>query len=232
MHSNLKGFLEHFFALEIIPGKKARIPYWQNKFYKDGKRIQGPLGGKGTPAEIKKAILSKAKENKVDLTQLSSEQIRSFMKQKKIGLDCSGFAFQVLNYLKPGFYRGLKKAEGRSLNPIRRFNAKVLTSKENSKRVEKTKDLKVGDLIPVSFDDQAIDHVMIIVGISKKEIIYAHSSSKGKITGPHLGKIKITSPEEVLEKQLWLEKTKQGLRLLEFACQPLKNLGVRRVGSR
>lgn len=225
----LKDFLKSYFALEIVSGKRVRIPYWQNKFPKGKSRIQGPFGGKGTPVEIKRITLKKAKQANLDLKSLSSSQIRLFMKQKRIGLDCSGFAFQILNFLKPNFFTKLKKAPGRSLNPIRRFNAQSLTSRENTQRVKRVKDIKVGDLIPVSSNDQNIDHVMVVVEIGKKAIIYAHSSSQTKITGPHLGRIIVTDPTLGLEKQHWLEKTKQGLRLLEFACQPLKSLGVRRV---
>jgi len=228
MNAKLEDFLETFFALEIVPGRKVRIPYWRNKFFKDRGRIQGPLGGKGAPAQIKQATLKKAKESKIDLSQPSSEQIRDFMRQKRIGLDCSGFAFQVLNFLKPGFHKNLKKAEGISLNPIRRFSVRALTSNRNSQPVKKTKNIKVGDLIPVSFNDQNIDHVLVVVRAGKKEIAYAHSSRKTKITGPHLGKIKVIDPNLGLEKQQWLEKTKGGLSLLEFACQPLKKGGVRR----
>lgn len=224
-----KNFLDQFFALEIIPGKKVRIPYWRNKFFKSRGRIQGSFGGKGTPAQIKQATLKKARQTRIDLNKMTPFQIRSFMRQKRIGLDCSGFAFQVLNFLKPGFYKGLKKARGISPNPIRRFNTKVLTSDQNSQPVKKTKNIKVGDLIPVSFSNGKIDHVLIVVETSGKEIIYAHSSKKTKITGSHLGRIKIIDPSLGLEKQQWLEKTKKGVDLLEFACQPLRKLGVRRI---
>ncbi|MBL7078070.1 hypothetical protein ISS42_00195 [Candidatus Shapirobacteria bacterium] len=229
MNVKFDGFLDNFFALEIVPGKKIRIPYWRNKFFKNGKRIQGPFGGKGTPAQIKRASIKKAREGKISLNQLSSAQIRTFMKQKKIGLDCSGFTFQVLNFLKPGFYKRFKKAPGISPNPIRRFNARALTSNQNSQPVKKTKNIKVGDLIPVSFSNGKINHVLVVVEAGSKEIIYVHSSSRGKITGPHLGKIKIIDPESGLEKQHWLEKTKKDLNLLEFASRLLIKIGVRRV---
>ena len=211
-NKELSSFLEQFFSLEVVPGKKVRIPYWRNRLFP--RRIQGPFGGKGTPQEIKKATLQKAREAGVNLREMSEEEIRKFMKQKRIGLDCSGFAFQILAFLFPGFWQGLKMAPGRSKNPIRRFNAQALTSEENTSPVKKVKDIKMGDLIPLSFLGKKTDHVLVVVGKTDKEIIYAHSSQKTPITGPHLGKIIVTDSNAGLEKQKWLEKTRKGAPLI------------------
>lgn len=210
----MKRFLQNFFALEIVPGKKVRLPYWCNKF--KGKRIQGPFGGKGTPAEIKKAVWAKAKRAGVDLRKMTASQIRSFMKQRRIGIDCSGFAFQVLDFLQPGFYRGLKMAAGKSRNPIRRFSAAALTSAENSFPVKRAADIKPGDLIPLSFRGKKVDHVLIVVAATGKEIVYAHSSSRTMVTGPHLGRIKIRKKNQDLRQQQWLEKDKEGNLLSSY----------------
>jgi hypothetical protein len=213
---SLENFLSSFFSLEIIPGKKVRIPYWRNRLGLGGfHRIQGPYGGKGSPAQIRKATLERAKKSSLNLKKLSSSQIRRFMRQKKIGLDCSGFAFQILDFLFPGFWKGLKKAPGKSVNPIRRFNAYALTSKENSVAVKKIKDIKVGDLVPLSWQGK-VDHVLTVVKVTDKLITYAHSSQKTKITGPHLGKIKIIDPKKGLNKQVWLERNKDETPISKF----------------
>lgn len=213
---SLDEFLSSYFSLEIVAGKKVRIPYWRNRLKLKGlRRIQGPFGGKGTPTEIKKATLEKARKASLDLKNLSSAEISRFMKQKKIGLDCSGFAFQVLNFLFPGFWKGLKKAPGKSSNPVRRFNAWALTSKENTSAVRKVKNLRVGDLVAMSWKGK-VDHVLVVVDVSEKEIVYAHSSEKTKITGPHLGKIKIIDGDKGIDKQIWLEKNIDGVPLSKF----------------
>ncbi len=225
----LKQFLNQFFSLEIA-GKKVRIPYWRNKFFLGGlKRIQGPFGGKGTPLQIKKATYQKAKESGVNLESLTSQQIRKFMEQKRIGLDCSGFVFQVLAFLKPNFWQKLAMAPGRSKNPQRRFNAAALTAGKNTLRISKISLMRIGDLIPVGFAQGKIDHVMIVVEKNEKEILYAHSSNKTKPSGPHLGKIKIIDPEKPLEEQKWQETLIDGRNLLELAKEPLKKIGVRRI---
>ncbi len=207
MERKLQSFLNYFFNLEIA-AHRVRIPYWRNRFLVNGKRIQGPFGGKGIPGQIRSITLKKAKQKKISLKRMSSEEVHAFMRSQKIGLDCSGFVFQVLAFLKPKFWKKLQWGSGKSLNPIRRFSAADLTSERNSKSILKTGEIRKGDLIALSLDNKSgkIDHILIVVDVSPKKIIYAHSSTKTKVTGPHLGEIKIANPDLALEKQNWQEK--------------------------
>lgn len=215
MEKRLEEFLSSFFALEIVSGKRVRIPYWRNKITSRG-RVQGPFGGKGRPKEIRRITLKKAEETGIKLERMTTEEIREFMRRKRIGIDCSGFVFQILDFLFPGFWRGLKMAPGWSRNPIRRFNAAALTSKENTRPVKRLREIKTGDLIPLSFTGKRVDHVLVVVDKNKKEIVYAHSSSRTPNDGPHLGRIKIIDWGEDLKRQYWEEKTKEGKNLGEF----------------
>jgi len=203
----LREYLDQYLNLEIVPGKRVRVPYWLNKYGAgDLQRIQGPFGGKGTPNEIKKATLEKAKTLGVNPSEMPPSEIKKFMKENRIGVDCSGFVFHILNFIKPGFWKTLKMAPGRSPNPARRFNAAALSSPDNSIKVGKTKDVRVGDLIPVSAEgDGGIDHILIVVGVSHDHLVYAHSSSRTTIKGPHLGKMMITKPMGNLRDQQWQE---------------------------
>jgi len=228
MRTELKEFLGNFFALEIVFGRKVRIPYWRNKFLDGGRRIEGPFGGKGKPEQIKRATLQKAEQAGISLETMTSVQIRQFMGQNRIGVDCSGFAFHILNFLQPGFWQGSKMAPGTSKNPVRRLNAAALTSKKNTSTVGKVFSIQVGDLIPMSFGGRKIDHVLIVVDINDKKITYAHSSSKTPNNGPHLGTIKIVDKDLGLKEQEWLEKTKEGILLSEF----LTRAGMRRTRKR
>lgn len=230
MDSKIKYFLDNFFYLNI-ENKIVRIPYWRNKLnLKKAKRIQGPFGGKGSPGQIKSATLQKAKKLNVNLKKMTAKQIEEFMKQNRIGIDCSGFVFQFLNQLKPGFWKKLKKAPGISNNPVRRFNASALTSDQNSFRVNgKISEIKVGDIIPVGLKNGKATHVMVVIDVTPEEITYAHSSSKTQIEGPHLGKIIIDYPNEPLHKQRWEEKLASGKSILSLAKEPLAKIGIRRI---
>ncbi len=230
MRENLRRFLNSFFALPF--GEKAvRIPYWRNRFLKLGRRIQGPFGGKGSPSEIRRATVVKLRQAGLNWQKMSAWEIRRFMEQKRIGLDCSGFAFQILNFLRPGFWQGLQWAPGLSHNPRRRLNAWALTNKKNSIFVEPLLNkICEGDIIPAQIEgEKKIDHVLVIVGKDKKEVIYAHSSNRTEITGPHLGVIKIIAANLPLWQQIWPEKLKTGQPLLMKVHGPLEKIGIRRL---
>ena len=72
-------------------------PYWENKL-EDGKvNIRGFQNGKGDAQSIKKEIEKLLTEkSEIILTQ---EYLRKFAKRNRIGIDCSGFAFRILNEL-------------------------------------------------------------------------------------------------------------------------------------
>ena len=228
MEPALAQFMENFTALPIA-GKKVPIPYWRNRFYANGRRIQGPFGGKGTPAEIRRATLKKAEKLGFGLSEMTVSEIRRFMREKKIGLDCSGFAFQILDFLRPGFWRGLQKAPGSSPKPIRRFNSRALTNGRNSRRIGPIwQNIKVGDIIPAAFT-QRLDHVMVIVDVGKKAIEYAHSSGSTIVSGPHRGRIYLRDSRQPLWRQQWPEQLKSGSPLLGKVQPVLEKIGIRRL---
>src|SRR5258708_39801608 len=81
-----------------IGGKVIACPYWMNfdtdlmdsPFYR-----AVPKGGKLTSAEVVEQVHSMASQQKFDLASANDEQIRMFMRQNAIGVDCSGFSYQV-----------------------------------------------------------------------------------------------------------------------------------------
>lgn len=201
MEQNLKKFLNTFFNFKI-GGKKVTIPYWMNKL---DKKIYGPFGGKGTPEEIRKATYDAAIEDKIKLKNLNSEEIYKFMKKKRIGLDCSGFTYQLLNFLD--FQKGGDGLDntvaGTGGMGIRKVNADSLTNSTNSLAVELIDQIRIGDTIRF----RRGKHVAVVVSVSDQEILYVHISSFSEIPGPHLSTIKIIDKKRSLKDQIWLEKT-------------------------
>jgi len=201
MESKLTKFLEQFFNFKVY-GKKVIIPYWMNKLVKE---IYGPYGGKGIPQEILKATIEAAKSEKINLRNLSSKEIYAFMKKNRIGLDCSGFAYQILNFLDhqkggDGIENSVVGVDGAG---IRKTDADALTNNINTLSVATYSQIKTGDLLRLDGGG----HVAVIVKNSENEIVYAHISGKTKIEGPHLGKIKIVQKKKGLEEQTWSELT-------------------------
>ncbi len=200
METSLSGFLKKFFDFRVV-GKKVIIPYWRNKLEK---KIFGPCGGKGTPEEIKKAVFEAAKQAKLDLKAMTGEEIYLFMKKKRIGLDCSGFAYQLLNFLD--YQKGGDGLENTVVGVngmgIRKTNADSLTNEVNSLPVADYQQVKIGDLIRTVGGK----HVLLIVDIGRDQITYAHIGQETSRLGPHLAKIIIADPTKGIEAQKWEEK--------------------------
>jgi hypothetical protein len=69
-------------------------------------------------------------------------------------------------------------------------------------------------------------HVAIVVKAVPRQLIYAHSTYGA---GPHLGKIQILDPNQGLDSQIWLEKTRKGENYGKKYFYPQKGDGVRRL---
>lgn len=176
------------------------------------------LQGKGSPQEIEILTKKLALRSNFDLNQASVDQIRQFMRRKNIGVDCSGFAYHMLNaFHKAKTGRSISRVLTRPFSPnplnwlrhIRyRLNVKVLTGPRNSNPLLGDLALQCcylpGDLIRT----QSGRHVLIILESDKKHFIYAHSSHRNtKVKGVHLGEITIINPTGPLENQIWHEQT-------------------------
>jgi len=193
-----------------LGGKKIVCPYWMNNLEKG---IYGPIGGKGRPEEVVNAVKEAAKEEKIDLNRMPAEEIVLFMKAKRIGVDCSGFVFWMLDELDKekggnGIANDIPGAEGKVIKA--RANTRMLTDDKVSLPVEKVKEIKVGDMIRM----RRGRHVAIVLSVERnpsgiiKSIEYAHSSNAGtKVSGVHKAAIKIVDSNKGLREQKWLERT-------------------------
>lgn len=213
-----------------LGGKFVRCPYWSNK-----QRIllSGPYKGKGTPAQIVKATIEAAKKEKIDLGVLSCGEVRRFMEQHRIGVDCSGFVYHMVDALsKERIGKGIFDfIEGIGGKGVTKVNAFCLTNEKNSIPIKKVKEVKVGDLI--RFQDGK--HVAIILRIKRdkknnlQEIIYAHSGRLSAITGVHVGRIKVLNPEKDIGDQKWFEKTRKGYEYVLRYYSKMKGDGLKRL---
>ena len=232
----------------------VRIPYaiTKNGLKKNGieNNSQTPAtgrfenyAGKGSPKQIQELLIASAKRENFPLPTATSEQIFHFMEMNAIGIDCSGFVYNVLDAFLQKIknkkldtiilrYPGLLGKIERFLlqkNRVRRSNANTLTSNLNTIKVEKVKDIQIADMIRLTHADWKGKHIAIIVGITKTYIIYAMTSEYTKIKGSHFGKIKIVNKEKNLQEQEWEEVTKDGKNYGKDAFDPKRGDSVRRL---
>ncbi|KKR34388.1 MAG: hypothetical protein UT63_C0002G0033 [Candidatus Gottesmanbacteria bacterium GW2011_GWC2_39_8] len=192
-------FIEPFLKMRV-GNKTVRCPYWMNKL-QDGKvKVRGRFNGKGTAQEIEKAL------NEAVGKYHSNLPLRKIAKKERIGIDCSGFVYQILEKIYQEKELGKKLDEVFS-GGINRTNANTLTGSKFSQGVNKVSEINIGDLVRL----MGGTHVLIVVKKTSKYITYAHSSDRRtKIKGVHLGKIVITDQNGDLSKQVWLEKSPEG----------------------
>jgi hypothetical protein len=188
------------FAELKLGNRKVATPYRMNDDPQSGPAFQG----KSSPEVITETAINLANHEGVDLSTLSDEQIRQFLEAHKLGIDCSGFAYRLLDFVsKKIFKKNLQEATG--LDHVGNTNVELLTSTDFSVPVDKISDIKPADLIKVHSAEKP-SHVIVVLEVKKKQIIYAHSSASSTPTGVHTSFIKITDSTKPLAQQQWAEQ--------------------------
>ena len=187
-----------------VEGKKVPIPYILNS----GRWRFWRTAGKGTPNGIRNELFRIVSKSNFEITTKSAFEIYDFMREHRIGIDCSGLAFHLLDcYVQtasetrleevllrlPGKSGKIEK-ELLSYKRERRISAAVLTSYLNSVAVTDLQEIQIGDLIEIN---KEIDHVLVITDLTYQngtisQIEYVHSSSlHTNKRGQHYGAITI-----------------------------------------
>ncbi len=191
-----------------LGGKLIPTPYRINIPYQADRRKYG----KSDPQTLVSDTIQIAKEQNFDLGKASIEEIRKFMEQNMLGIDCSGIAYHVLDYL-------LKKSGKRSMldngfPKASATNVAILTSDQFSTPIEMG-NTQPGDLIKLN--SKKASHILIILETGNN-IIYAHSSGITNPTGVHTGQIENGKFPDDLKVFSYNEKAGDGARRLKIVA--------------
>ncbi len=229
-----------------IGGKKVIAPYFMNIKKKRGElRV---MVGKGTPEEIEQEAKVWAQVKGFNLKKASPEQIREFLMQMDIGIDCSGFAVYVLNaeldsrglnpiwtYLHYQNNSIISKLR-RLLRPAENVGANTLTNEDNCVKIEDWNDIEPADLIRAKGKQKNAHHVAIITKVHKdkggnvKSFNYAHSHRYYEDeNGIREGKVEIIHPKGELKDQRWDDDYKGRNYMLEDLLVDYEDNGIRRL---
>ncbi|MEP7103676.1 MAG: amidase domain-containing protein [Candidatus Dojkabacteria bacterium] len=229
-----------------LGGKKIVTPYYINS--KKGKDLRAMVG-KGTPEEIvmEARILEKIKG--VSFDQMSEKEVKQFLIDRGIGIDCSGFVVQVLDsiYLetkRKHVWRALKIPDKSIyakirylLRPVENLGADTITGHENTIEI-KVSDVRPGDLIRSKWKKVGTHHVQLITRVEYNEdtgmpvlIEYTHSTPYyGEENGVRVGQIRVIDPNHALYEQEWLEKDEHGVNFsFEGFMKEVQDNGLRRL---
>jgi hypothetical protein len=220
---NALRVIDHFNNLRIGQ-KQIRCPYMNNK----NNRIRASLRvkcGKGSPKEIEEEAQIEALKKHVALEKKTTQEIRQFLIDNNIGVDCSGFAFYILQaQFGSACLSRLKRPEASFVRqciakwrPVENTNVAVLAHEGNSVEVKTVSNIRPGDMIIIRSSNSKSatrDHVLIVTHTTNSVVAYAHSlawASDGQYGhGIKHGSITVTDPSANLLKQTWTENGKTG----------------------
>jgi hypothetical protein len=209
------------------------IPYFNNRRggVRAGLRAQI---GKGTISDIEDEITHVALRERVDIKKADAETFKKFLVNNNIGIDCSGFAYHLLNAESLGRNKGkirshlsypfagniirklisyIRSVEGAGVN--------TLAHNANSKIIA-LKDIQPGDFISMNHKNsskQSYNHIIVVYQVDydnnePKKIHYAQSMAwptDGEYRhGVRLGEILVVDLNKSITDQEWMENGKTG----------------------
>jgi hypothetical protein len=177
--------------LSLSLSARPSCPYFNNRRKKTRGNLR-VLIGKGTPEEIVEEAHILAKLGRISINELSPEKTKEFLVTHNLGIDCSGFAYHVLNAFaqeKTGksitsfvtstrtgiigtFLARLRPAENLGVNSFRHG--------KNSSEIS-ISTARAGDIITFigTGKEKTYNHILVITGVSEDvhgvKISYAHS---------------------------------------------------------
>lgn len=184
-----RAMIDAYLSLPV--GARPTCPYFNNR----RRKIRGSLRvvkGKGTPAEIAEECEIDAKLARVKIADLSTDKLKEFLIASDLGIDCSGFAYHVLNafcqekigksiqsYVKT-LRTGLVGSIIGRLRPAENIGVATFANEKNSTPIP-ISDALPGDIIVFlgTGKDQTYNHMLVITATDRTDgdirISYAHS---------------------------------------------------------
>lgn len=240
-----------------VAGKRVQIPYHiaRDQQAREQKWKLWKFSSKGTPEQIHQELEKTASKVGFDLKEATALEINKFMTDYKIGIDCSGFVYHVLDPLvKAKTGRGIGSWVSRfkgfvgaiekfilSYERVRRIGTKDLARDLNSVPVMKIENIIPGDLIwhaakHLDENKRRRRHVIVVTSLEVddtsrelRRINYAHSARETFPSGPHFGTLDVINPHDWLDKQKWEETMTNGANYGEDFFGPSYRSGVRRL---
>lgn len=206
----------------------SSVPYFNNKTSRSRASFR-TYNGKGNPKDIREELESIIIKSKIDPGALTTQSIKKLLVDNNIGIECSGFAYHVLE--AESEYRSLGKLKQKisfpnckglfgkvrcMIRPIENCDVLTFANDKNSKVIS-IKEILPGDVITMTkkLDSDDRNHILVIYKVTyenntPKEIFYSHAMAYGEDglygTGIKKGSIKILDTEKPIEEAEWIKE--------------------------
>lgn len=216
-----------------IPGHEVFCPYYNNR-RSDIRAGLRALIGKGMPNDIAEEAGIVALREKQELKKMNNKTLQEFLVYHKLGIDCSGFYYHVMNaelqarglgnirqHLKFPFIKNPLRKLLTIFRPVESAGVRTLSHEKNAQEI-KLAEIAPGDMITMigtgnkhNFNHMLLIHQVDMEQNKPKIIHYTHSfawSSDGQYGhGTKQGQIEITNLNKNILAQIWIEKHKTGI---------------------
>ena len=213
----------------------ASVPYFNNRTVRARAALR-TYAGKGSPKDIFEEVESIMTKSHFPKEQMSDEALKKLLTDQNIGIDCSGFAYYVLNaesiesgkgpldkHLSFVNCTGIIGKIRCSLRPSENCDVATLASDKNS-RAAISKEIRPGDMITMMGTQDGIfgierDHILIIHQVdyqnfSPFKLYYTHAIAYPEDgvygTGIKQGTIEIIDAGKPITEARWTEDGKEG----------------------
>lgn len=213
----LNQLVHHYLHLRLGHHTVA-CPYWMDK---NTKSYFGIGGGKLLPEVIEEQTTRLAQQQGINLDQFTREELVHFMKINRIGIDCSGYAFCLLDAYDrenggDGIADDIPNSQGCF---VVRASVRMLTDPLVAYPIPFVNQLQPGDLIRLNNGR----HVIVILNRpalydNRLQVSYTHSS---RGVGVHTAVLNITFPKGAIQEQDWQEITVFGKNYRELILPQL-----------
>ncbi len=216
-----------------IGNARCSIPYFNNRHSGARASLRANIG-KGSPKDIFDEVESISILEKINVGSLDSITFKKFLVDHNIGIDCSGFAYHILNaenearekgtldkHLSFPFCTGLLGKIRCKLRSIENAGVSTFAHDKNSRVLNLTQ-AEPGDIITMMSykdgnDKQQLDHILIIHQIEYQNFMPVTLHYMNAIAWPtdgeyghgvREGRIEIVNPIKPLTEQRWIENEK------------------------
>ncbi len=234
-----------------IGASVCSVPYFNNKTAHQRMAL-GARIGKGSPKDILDEVQSIIVKDRISANLLEDKTLKKILTDNNIGIDCSGFAYFVLNEASReagkesiGMHISFVDAHGffgkirSKLRPVENCNVATFAHEKNSRLISmKDEAVMPGDIITMTDDSNERDHILIIHEVDSErsrpvKLYYSHAIAYPEDgvygTGIKQGVIEITDPNKSIAEQRWIENSLEGMANRLFTRAQKSKTELRRL---